>query len=131
MTVVSAVLFFVPDKSGELVTFAIALAILTASLDAAFVCAMVKTKGMALLAELTVKAAVTAKNVVQKEVSNGDSYEIRNYCKLTFETETHIQWTFDSSVELYNALLEGDYGTLVYKESKKNKIYYVGFLRER
>lgn len=123
LTVVGIVLFFID------VIFAIIFSVMAAIFDMGFVLAMATSKGMALLPNLTTKATIVAKNMVVKSQLVGKVYHKRTYYKLTFETEGHIRWTFNFSLELYNAFIEGDYGTLVYKESKRKQIYYVGFQR--
>jgi Protein of unknown function (DUF2500). len=84
------------------------------------------------LPELTTKAKVTVKNVVKEKINGADpSQDTENtYCKVTFETENNFQWTFNLSLKFFNSVVEGDTGTLVYKESKRQKIFFVSFKRQ-
>lgn len=90
---------------------------------------LMKNRKILLLPDLTIKATIIAKNVIKKRERQGRIYVTNTYYQITFETENHMQWTFDFSLELFNSFLKGDSGNLVYKVSKWQRIYYVGFFR--
>ena len=88
------------------------------------------------LPESTVKATIVSKEIVteSENIPNGEVgyYERETtHHKITFRTEAHNQWEFDiDSSALFDALIEDDHGTLVYKETKKNIIHFVSFQRQ-
>ena len=92
---------------------------------------VIKARKILLLPDSMTQATIAAKNVVKRWERTGKVHRYKTYYQLTFVTETHFRWTFDVSPELYNAVIEGDSGTLVYVESKRKRIYYRGFLRTR
>ena len=87
------------------------------------------------LPEFTTKATVVEKKVVVEEEfvscdSDGNSvFNETSYYRLTFKTGENVHWIFNVSLDLYNAVTEGDSGTLVYKKSKRNKVFFVSFSR--
>jgi len=87
------------------------------------------------LPEFTTTATVVEKNVVVENVfiscdSDGNSlFDENTYYRLTFKTGENIHLTFNVSSELYCAVTEGDSGTLVYKKSKHNQMFFVGFFQ--
>jgi len=127
LTVVGIGAFFIPDEDGTVLFFAVFLSIIAAIFDIGFIYAILISK---LPARVT-KATIVAKNVVVKNERVGRAYHKRTYYKITFKTENQFYWTFNLSLALYNAFIEGDYGTLSYRESKRKQIYYVGFQRIR
>ena len=94
------------------------------------------------LPEQTLRVVVKAKDIVVKQEfshAGGDGtgtdgsppvYEDVTYYQITFETEKQDKWSFNVSIELYSAVLEGDKGILIYKEDNQNKKYFIGFQRQ-
>ena len=91
------------------------------------------------LPEQITEATIVAKNEVEVRENTsasgrGDGSDSTNtyriYYKVTFENKLHHQWTFDVPLEFFNTVLEGDCGTLIYKETKQGQIFYIGFSRK-
>jgi len=100
-----------------------------------FVIIILKNKKLSRLPELTIKATVVYKEIVKENNTvpdgSGGYYESEEtHYRITFETEHHIQWSFNVSLELFNAVIESDTGIVTYKESKQQKIYFVSFQRQ-
>ena len=99
-----------------------------------FICVVVKNKHIKTLPERTIKSTVVAKNIVveTENVFDGNNYNGRETTcyNLAFRTEHHAHWTFNVSFELFNAVIEGDKGILTYKESKRQKVFFVSFHRQ-
>lgn len=91
--------------------------------------AFIQTKGLARLPERTVGAKVIEKNVKIEQVSSDDDSRTDYYYMVTFQSDHHDFWSFPLSIELYNALSPGDYGTLVYKVNKRGKVFFYSFLK--
>lgn len=92
---------------------------------------LVKSKGLALLPEQSTAVTVIAKYMTRKDEGDAEHSNWKTYYNISFQTEKSVQWSFSVSLELYNALIEGDEGTLIYKESKRKRIYFVSFLRTK
>ena len=119
--------YFIPEIGPGITITLLILAVIFAMI---LICILVKTRGLARLPEQTVNATVSGKNVVETVHSDEAGTWRRMFYKVTFNTEYNISWTFDLSLELYNALLPGDYGLLVYKVNKRLQVFYEGFIRK-
>lgn len=91
----------------------------------------IKSKGIALLPEQSTTVTVMAKYVTRKDEGDAENSNWKTYYNISFQTKESFQWSFSVSLELYNALMEGDEGTLVYKESKRKQIYFISFIRTK
>lgn len=91
----------------------------------------IKSKGLALLPEQSIDVTVMAKYVTRKDEGDAENSNWKTYYNISFQTKDNIQWSFSVSLELYNALIEGDEGTLIYKESKQKRIYFISFIRTK
>ena len=90
----------------------------------------VQTKGLAHLPEHTTYATVSSKNIRSEWVSSGESGGYTNYnYTVAFVTDNNNLWAFNLPLNLYNVLLPGDYGTLVYKVTKNGRVHYISYTR--
>ena len=114
------------------------LALVCAGFAVFLIWARKTTKEFDQIPEQSTEAIIIAKNevTVREETSasgRGDgsdnTYTYKTHYKITFENQIHVQWSFDVSLKLYNAVLEGDSGTLVYKETQQGQMFFISFLR--
>jgi hypothetical protein len=110
---------------GAIIVIAIIIIILA--------CAIAQSREFYSLPELSTSATVIAKEKVKVIVRNsgdGDSIQAstteRIEHKVTFETDNHLRWTFDITPGKFDSILQGDSGTLIYKEHRQ-KLYFVNF----
>lgn len=89
----------------------------------------IETKGLARLPERIVSAKVIAKNIKKEWVSDGNGGWDKYYYIVTFQSDCNEIWAFPLSLELYNGLLPGDRGTLIYKTNKKGNSFFFSFTR--
>ena len=87
--------------------------------------------------KLTTQATVVSKDRVTKNenkpVFDGTNYTYRTIettCyKVIFKTKTHNQLTVNMLEKPFNNLVQGDYGTLTYKEVNPHENYFIDFRR--
>lgn len=84
-----------------------------------------------LLPPSSVNARIIGKKMEERRECIGDSFVYKTYYILIFQTDDNVQWNFDVPSELYNVVIEGDYGTVFYKQSQQKQLYFVNFLRKK
>lgn len=113
------------------------LGLLCAGFAVFLIWSRIQAKKFSQLPEQTTEATVVAKNAatVREDTSasgRGDgsdsSSTYRTYYKISFDNKRHEQWSFDVSFELFNAVSEGDCGTLIYKETAQGQIFFIDFI---
>lgn len=89
---------------------------------------------IASLPKLSISATVIEKEkvkVIEKNmVDDMQQTTERIEHKVTFETDNHLRWTFNITPGQFDCILQGDFGTLIYKELGQ-KLYFVTFIRTK
>jgi len=97
-----------------------------------FLHANAESNKIASLPKLSASATVIAKEKVkvieQNMVDDMQQTTERIEHKVTFETDNHLHWTFNITPGQFDCILQGDFGTLIYKEHGP-KLYFVTFIR--
>ena len=82
-----------------------------------------------LLPSLSTEATITRKDTYIKTVSGGEDRKKETFYRLSFLLDDCSVWTFTVSLQFYNKVVEKDTVTLIYKETKKKRIYLVDLIK--